>query len=228
MSDMGASKIGVSIIVPLLNESAMAQDLIEHLQNLNAEQVLIVDGGSQDNTVQLLQDAGFTVLSCQAGRAQQMNAGAEKATQAWLLFLHADTRLPVLYKSELLKAAVWGRFDVRFDSPLLAMRVVAFFMNWRSRISGVSTGDQAIFIDTHVFHAVGGFPDMPIMEDIALCKRLRQLHAPFSSTEKVVTSARRWLQNGIVNTVLKMWWYRFVFFIGVSPVALKKGYDDVR
>jgi rSAM/selenodomain-associated transferase 2 len=225
---MGVPKIGVSVIVPLLNESAVAQSLIEHLRSLDAEQILIVDGGSQDNTVKLMQGAGFTVLSSQAGRAQQMNAGAKRASQARLLFLHADTRLPIEYKTELLKADVWGRFDVRFDSSLMAMSVVAFFMYWRSRISGVSTGDQALFIDAHVFHSIGGFPNMPIMEDVALCKRLRQLHAPYSSKYKVLTSARRWLQNGIVKTVLKMWWYRLAFFFGASPVALKKGYDDVR
>ena len=222
------SELGVSIIVPLLNESAVAQELIEHLNSLDAEQIVIVDGGSDDNTVELLQQGGFHVISSDAGRAKQMNAGAKIATQALLLFLHADSRLPNDYKTELLKTHVWGRFDVRFEPSSRAMSVIAFFMNWRSRLSGVATGDQAIFIDATVFHSLGGFPIMPLMEDVAFCKRLRHLHAPFSSKSKVITSARRWMQNGIINTVLTMWWYRLAFFFGISPTLLKKGYGDVR
>lgn len=215
-------------MVPLLNESAVVPELIDHLHSLNAAQIIIVDGGSDDNTVELLKQAGLTVVNSTAGRANQMNAGARQASESILLFLHADTRLPANYQSEIVKAEVWGRFDVRFDSALRAMSVIAFFMNWRSRLSAVATGDQAIFVDASVFNSIGGFPNMPIMEDVALCKRLRQLHAPHSSKAKVTTSARRWVHNGIVRTVLKMWWYRLAFFIGVSPSTLKKGYDNVR
>lgn len=220
--------LGVSIVVPLLNESAVVPELIEHLQGLNTAQIIIVDGGSDDNTVELLKQAGLMVVISVAGRANQMNAGAKHASESMLVFLHADTRLPANYRSEIAKAEVWGRFDVQFDSVSRAMSVIAFFMNWRSRLSAVATGDQAIFVDAAVFDSIGGFPDMPIMEDVALCKRLRQLHAPYSSKAKVTTSARRWLRNGIISTVLKMWWYRLAFFFGVSPSTLKNGYDNVR
>ena len=218
----------VSIIVPLLNESAVVPALILHLDSLDAEQVVIVDGGSKDNTVELLEQAGFQVVVSSAGRATQMNVGAQHATQGLLLFLHADSRLPPNYKAELTKVDAWGRFDVQFDQPSRAMSVIAFCMNWRSRLTGVATGDQAIFVDSGVFESMQGFPEMPIMEDVALCKRLRHLHAPFCSKAKVVTSARRWQQHGIVKTVLTMWCYRLIFFLGVPPDRIKKGYDDVR
>ncbi|MFT4634507.1 MAG: rSAM/selenodomain-associated transferase 2 [Arenicella sp.] len=219
---------GVSIIVPLLNEQAVVASLLEQLDGLGAEQVIIVDGGSQDQTCSLVEAAGYRLLSSQAGRARQMNAGAQQANQPMLLFLHADTKLPKNYKSELAKAAIWGRFDVQFSSRSKAMKMVAFFINLRSRISGIATGDQAIFIDREVFISIAGFPDFPIMEDVALCKRLRHLHRPFSSRAKVTTSARRWQQHGVASTIVKMWWYRLAYFFGVSPSWLKQGYDDVR
>lgn len=218
----------VSIIVPVLNEEANIANLLAHLANLKAQQIIIVDGGSKDHTVELLRQSDVTVLTSPAGRAKQMNAGAAIATEAMLLFLHADTQLPNAYFSAIEQAPMWGRFDVRFDTSSPAMRVIAFFMNWRSRITGVATGDQAIFIDADAFRAIGGFPDMPLMEDVALCKRLRHVHAPHCSKLTVTTSARRWQENGIVATIIKMWCYRLAFFVGVSPAKIKQGYDDVR
>lgn len=220
--------MGVSIIVPLLNEQAVVPSLIEQLDRLAAEQIVIVDGGSSDGTGKLLQAAGYQVVQSSAGRARQMNAGALLATQSMLLFLHADTQLPKNYKSELAKADVWGRFDVKFSSASKAMKMVAFFINLRSRISGVATGDQAIFVDRDAFNAISGFPDFPIMEDVALCKRLRHFHRPYSSSEKVTTSARRWEQNGVAATIIKMWYFRLAYFFGVSPSKLKQRYQDVR
>lgn len=214
--------------MPLLNEEAVAHKLIEHLATLDAEQIVIVDGGSIDATRRIMSDAGFQVLESPAGRAMQMNRGAKLATQSMLLFLHADTELPENYKSELNKADVWGRFDVSFSCSTWAMKMIAFFMNLRSRISDVATGDQAIFVNRDVFESLGGFPNFPIMEDVAFCKRLRQLHRPLNSRAKVVTSSRRWEQNGVSNTIFKMWWYRLAYFFGVSPSKLKQGYDDVR
>jgi len=219
---------GVSIIVPLLNEEAVAEKLMNQLEQSGAEQIIIVDGGSSDSTRELVRAAGYTVVESAAGRAKQMNAGAKLANQRMLLFLHADTKLPKHYKSEIVKADVWGRFDVSFDDQSRSMNMVAYFMNFRSRISSVATGDQAIFVDRDVFQSVGGFPEFPLMEDVAICKRLRQLHRPFNSREKVVTSARRWEQHGVGNTILKMWWYRLAFFLGVSPSKLRRGYEDVR
>lgn len=226
MSDVAAS--GVSIIVPLLNEKAVVPSLIEQLASLAAEQILIVDGGSLDGTAELMRAAGYQVVQCSAGRARQMNAGAQLATRSMLLFLHADTQLPKNYKSELARADVWGRFDVKFSSTSKAMKVVAFFINLRSRISGVATGDQAIFVDRDAFTAISGFPDFPIMEDIALCKRLRHFHRPYSSRAKVTTSARRWEQNGVATTILKMWYFRLAYFLGMPPSKLKQRYNDVR
>ena len=220
--------IGVSIVVPLLNEEAVVPSLIAQLDSIEVEQILIVDGGSTDATRQLLRSAGYDVIDSDAGRAQQMNLGANLATQQMLLFLHADTQLPECFRVELAKAEVWGRFDVSFSSPSKAMNTVAYFMNLRSRISGVATGDQAIFVDRCVFESVGGFPDFPRMEDVALSKRLRQLHRPFNSYAKVRTNARRWEQHGVVKTIFKMWWCRLAYFFGVSPTRLKRGYDDVR
>ncbi len=224
----GGSFIGVSIIVPLLNEEAVAPTLIGQLDSLAAEQVIIVDGGSTDATRDLMQKAGYHVIDSPAGRARQMNVGAKAANQGMLLFLHADTQLPKRYKSELAKAKVWGRFDVSFFSTSKAMAMIAFFMNLRSRISGVATGDQAMFVDRSVFELVGGFPDFPLMEDVALSKRLRQLHRPYSSRERVLTSARRWEQQGVTKTIFKMWWYRLAYFFGIPLLKLKQGYDDVR
>lgn len=219
---------GVSVIVPLLNEAVVAKKLIDQLNKLAAEQIVIVDGGSVDGTQQILRDAGYHVIDSPAGRAKQMNAGADQATEQMLLFLHADTELPRDYKSEIAKARAWGRFDVSFFGDSRAMKLIAFFINLRSRISNLATGDQAIFIDRDVFALIGGFPDLPIMEDVAICKRLRQLYPPRNSRLKVTTSARRWEQNGVFSTILKMWWYRLAYFFGVPPKRLKRGYDDVR
>lgn len=220
--------LDISIIVPLLNESAVAPELIQQLGLLKADEIIIVDGGSVDGTRQLMSNAGFFIIDSPAGRAKQMNTGATFAKNSMLLFLHADTVLPSAFRQELDRADVWGRFDVCFSDSSFSMKVIAFFMNWRSRLSSIATGDQAIFVQKEVFDSVGGFPELPLMEDVALCKRLRQLHQPYNSREKVITSSRRWQENGVLNTVVKMWWCRFAFFLGISPSRLKKGYDDVR
>jgi len=221
---------GVSIIVPLLNESAVVPGLIVHLQELvdAGAEIIIVDGGSHDGTRESLETAGFKLFVSEPGRAKQMNAGAAAASQAWLVFLHADTRLPESWANELRLADGWGRFDVRFDSSSVAMRLIAVSMNARSRLTGVATGDQAMFISRDVFASIGGFPAVPIMEDVAISKTLRQLQSPYCSRARATTSARRWQNNGVVKTVLKMWWYRLAFFVGVSPTKLAGAYDDSR
>ena len=197
------------------------------------DEIIVVDGHSRDDTVRLASPLTDRCLVAGPGRAAQLNAGARVATGDLLLFLHADTTLPDTARDTLMalqrkSGEFWGRFDVTLDSPGLAFRMIATLMNARSRLTGIATGDQAIFIDATVFHSLGGFPIIPLMEDVAFCKRLRHLHAPFSSKSKVITSARRWMQNGIINTVLTMWWYRLAFFFGISPTLLKKGYGDVR
>jgi len=230
----------LAIIVPVLNEIERLPILLKELTQIDAEQIVIVDGGSTDGTIQWLENyflsadsANKVFIQSPAGRSKQMNAGAEKVNQDVLLFLHADTVLPNDAKLEIEKGFsekyVWGRFNVEFDEPGLAMNIIAFFINQRSKLSQIATGDQAIFIERNLFEKVGGFDDIALMEDVAMSKKLYKLgDAPYSSTRKVMTSARRWKQNGVFRTVLKMWWYRLAYFFGVSPDSLAQGYRNVR
>jgi len=220
----------ISVVVPLLNEVANLPRLIRDLNALEFAQTILVDGGSTDGTLEHLEqlESAFQIISSEKGRARQMNAGAAIAECETLLFLHADTKLPSDAKQEITRASHWGHFDVQFDSPSIAMRVVAFFINRRSRLTDIATGDQAIFVTRTLFDSSGGFPDIPLMEDVAICKTLKRRHKPYSSTARVTTSARRWQEHGVVKTVLQMWWYRLAYFLGISPATLKRGYHDVR
>ena len=195
----GDKKKQLSIIVPMLDEAASLPALLEHLRQFRESgcEILLVDGGSSDNSVALGQSAGFPVLRSSRGRARQMNAGAQAATGEVLLFLHADTRLPEAAVTQMDQAfsdrqGIWGRFDVRIEGQPAMLRVVAFFMNLRSRITGICTGDQAIFVLRNNFDRAGGFPDQSLMEDIALSARLRRLNSPMCLTGPAVTSGRRW------------------------------------
>ncbi len=221
---------GISVIVPVLNEVGRLPKLIENLRAIGVEQIIIVDGGSTDGSLPLLQgyEKECTIVKSAAGRSTQMNAGAKRAEQSTLLFLHADTELPREARAEVQQAAHWGRFDVRFDKASLSMQVIAFFMNVRSRLTGIATGDQALFVQRELFESVGGYQNIPLMEDIALCKTLKRQYLPYCSRLKVTTSARRWQEQGVVKTVLSMWWFRFAYFIGVPTESLKRRYDDVR
>lgn len=221
----------LSIIMPVLNEGegiAAALDALADLRTLGTE-VIVVDGGSRDATIQRARMRADRVISASRGRALQMNAGAEKSGGDVLLFLHADTRLPadaehiVLNRLER-SGRSWGRFDVKIDSrnPLLA--VVARLMNIRSRLTGIATGDQAIFVQRDAFHAAGGFAAIPLMEDIALSKRLKRVSRPLCLRECVVTSGRRWENHGVLNTVLLMWRLRLAYFFGADPQALARRY----
>jgi rSAM/selenodomain-associated transferase 2 len=229
-TSVGKEVMRWSVIVPLLNEAANIPYLTEHLIESGADQVILVDGGSTDGTRELLQTvpSHFSVLYSDAGRARQMNAGAGKAIYPVMVFLHADSRLPKHVDQTLNRSADWGRFDIEFDDASISMRVIAFFINLRSRISGIATGDQALFMTRTAFDQVGGFPVQPLMEDIEISKRLKRLSKPLCSRQRVRTSARRWQQHGVVRTVLKMWWYRFAYWCGVSSHRLKRHYDDTR
>jgi rSAM/selenodomain-associated transferase 2 len=158
-----------------------------------------------------------------------MNAGAAKASGDVLLFLHADTRLPrdtehvVLNGLERSKR-VWGRFNVRIEGKHPLLWLVAWLMNIRSRLTGIATGDQAIFVRRDAFNAAGGFPEIPLMEDVALCQRLKRASWPLCLREKVVTSGRRWEKNGVVSTVLLMWRLRLAYFFGADPKDLARQY----
>ncbi|WP_432745170.1 TIGR04283 family arsenosugar biosynthesis glycosyltransferase [Methylobacter sp. G7] len=216
----------LSIIIPVVNE---AEHLVVRLQALrNCCQLLLVDGGSDDNSAKIAKPLVDQVLHSPRGRARQMNCGAAGAQAEVLLFLHADTHLSDNAVSLILQAAAegyqWGRFDVNFDSPQPVFRLIAFMMNRRSRLTGIATGDQALFMTRQAFHAVAGFPDIALMEDIAVSASLKKLGRPCCLTAKVVTSARRWQQHGIFKTILLMWWLRLRYFFGADPNDLVAHY----
>jgi rSAM/selenodomain-associated transferase 2 len=221
----------LSIIMPVLNEGdgiATALDALADLRTLGTE-LIVVDAGSDDATVEQAQLRADQVILAPRGRALQMNAGAEKASGDVLLFLHADTRLPAEADRVVLNGLdrsrrAWGRFDVKIDgrSPLLP--VVAWLMGLRSRLTGIATGDQAIFVRREAFQAVGGFPAIALMEDIAMCKRLKRLGRPLCLRACVTTSGRRWEKNGVLSTILLMWRLRFAYFLGADPKQLARQY----
>jgi rSAM/selenodomain-associated transferase 2 len=221
----------ISIILPVLNEGegiAATLDALADLRALGAE-VIVVDGGSRDATIQRARLRADRVISAPRGRALQMNAGAAKATGDVLLFLHADTRLPadadhVVLNGLERSGRAWGRFDVKVEgrSPLLL--IVGFLMSLRSRLSGIATGDQAIFVRRDAFQEAGGFAEIPLMEDIALCKRLKRVSRPLCLSDRVVTSGRRWDDNGVFATILLMWRLRLAYFFGADPRELAQQY----
>jgi len=223
--------VRLSIVMPVLDEGdtiVAALDALADLRALGVE-VIVVDGGSRDATVQRARLRADRVLAAPRGRAAQMNAGAEMATGDVLLFLHADTQLPEAAELLVLDGLehtgrVWGRFDVRIAGrhPLLA--AVAWLMNARSRLTGIATGDQAIFVKRTEFQAAGGFPPIALMEDVALCKRLKRAGRPLCLRERVVASSRRWEKQGIARTVLLMWHLRLAYFFGADPAQLARRY----
>ena len=221
----------LSIIVAALDEAPGIVAALEALRPLRAggHEVIVADGGSKDGTPARAEGLADRVIQAPRGRARQMNAGAALAGGDALLFLHADTRLPpdagrlVL---EALSRRSWGRFDVRIEgrSPLLA--VIAFCMNWRSRLSGIATGDQAIFVRRELFFAAGGFPDIPLMEDVALSARLKKVSAPACIAARVATSGRRWERHGVLRTIFLMWRLRLAYFCGARPEDLARRYAN--
>ncbi len=218
----------LSIVIPTLDEAAGIARALEALAPLraNGHEVIVVDGGSEDATRELATALADRVIAAPRGRARQMNAGAAAANGDALLFLHADTRLPPqadLAVIAALKDRAWGRFDVRIEgrSPLLA--VVAFFMNLRSRLSGIATGDQAIFVRRGAFP---GFPEIPLMEDVGFSKTMKRQSPPACLREKAVTSGRRWERHGILRTMLLMWRLRLAYFLGAAPDELARRYAN--
>lgn len=220
----------LSVVVPVLNEAAGIAHTLRALAPLRARgaEVLVVDGGSSDGTPLLAQPHADTVLTGPRGRARQMNAGAASARGQVLLFLHADTVLPPEADRLLLGAlghgALWGRFDVHIVGRHPMLRVVARLMNWRSRWSGIATGDQAMFVWRDVFERVGGFPDQALMEDIELSTRLRRLSPPACLRQRVATSGRRWETRGVWTTIFLMWRLRWRYWRGESAQSLAEAY----
>ena len=225
----------LSIIIPVLNEGeriATTLDALAPLRALGVE-VVVVDGGSRDATVQRARLRADRVIPAPRGRATQMNTGAEKATGDILLFVHSDTRLPsdadhVLRNGLEQSGRAWGRFDIRIDSRDPVLRIVGAMMNWRSRLTGIATGDQAIFVKRDAFQKVGGYPPIALMEDIALSKLLKGISAPLCLRERVTTSARRWEKQGVLSTILLMWRLRLAYYLGADPNELAQLYGDVR
>jgi len=220
----------LSVIVPVLNEAAGVPELCTHLMPYVRQgvEVIMVDGGSEDSTAELIECLGFRLIRSPCGRALQMNAGAAAASGDVLLFLHADTRLPPgaleCLQSSVAHAHVWGRFDVRIDGRPAMLALVAWLMNWRSRLTGIATGDQAMFMTRAAFDAVGGFPSQPLMEDIEMSSRLCRLARPICLADQVVTSGRRWEQRGLWRTIFLMWRLRWAYWRGVPASQLAKAY----
>jgi rSAM/selenodomain-associated transferase 2 len=221
----------LSIIMPVLDEGegiAAALDALAALRARGSE-VIVVDGGSRDTTVQQARPRADRVILASRGRAAQMNAGAKQASSDVLLFLHADTRVPADVDHVVLKGLegsgrVWGRFDIKIDGRAPVLAVVAWFMNLRSRLTGIATGDQAMFVRRGAFQAVGGFPAIALMEDIALCKRLKRVSRPLCLRELVTTSGRRWEKKGVLSTIILMWRLRLAYFFGADPKELARQY----
>ena len=220
----------LSIIVPVLDEAEAIAATLDALAAPRAagHEVIVVDGGSSDETPALSRDRADRVIAGRRGRARQMNAGAAEAHGDVLLFLHADTRLPPFGAERIAEAvangAAWGRFDVRIAgrSPMLA--VVATLMNARSRVSGIATGDQAMFVCRDLFERVGGFPDQALMEDVELSRRLRRLTRPACLRARVVTSGRRWERRGVWRTIVLMWRLRWRYWRGAAADDLARAY----
>ena len=221
---------GLSIVVPMLNEAAGIEAALQALAPLRARgaEVIVVDGGSSDASAARAAPLADHVLASARGRARQMNAGAAAARGDLLLFLHADTRLPdaadALLHDAVARGAMWGRFDVHIDGRPALLRLVAALMNQRSRLTGIATGDQAMFVRRDLFQHVGGFPDQPLMEDIELSRRLRALSPPCCLRQRVVTSGRRWETRGVWRTIVLMWRLRWRYWRGESPQVLAEAY----
>lgn len=221
----------ITVVIPVLNERAHLQEAMDQLAPFVRQggQALLVDGGSSDGTPALAAQLGFTVIPSAPGRARQMNAGAGHAAGDALLFLHIDTRLPEGWQQQVIAGLqgthAWGRFDVRISGRARMLKVVACMMNARSRMTGIATGDQAMFMTRAAFSAVGGFPDQPLMEDIEMSKRLLRLSRPACLHGKVTTSGRRWESRGVWTTIFLMWRLRFAYWRGHSASQLAKAYQ---
>lgn len=219
----------ISIIIPVLNEETNLARLGEHLRTIvQQHEIIIVDGGSRDNTLHIAYQFTDAVIVSSPGRALQMNSGAEIASGEVLLFLHADTFLPddalAVIAALSVEKNVWGRFDVRLSSKRFVFRLIETLMNLRSCMTSIATGDQAMFIEKNLFQRVGGFPEIALMEDIEISRRLKKIVKPVCLKHKVITSSRRWENNGVVATVLLMWKLRLYYFFGMSPEKLKQLY----
>ena len=228
----------ISVIIPTLNESSTIARTLTRTVALGFDEIIVSDGSSTDSTPQMVQACcarvpAVRLVTAPTGRARQLNEGVKACNSDILLFLHADTELPPHAKTVIestLKNSlvVGGRFDVRFDRPSRWGTVISWFMNRRSRLTGIATGDQAIFVRRRIFEQMGGFPDIPLMEDIEFSRRLKRQGPTAALTDCVTTSFRRWEKNGPLRTILLMWTLRFLYWLGVNPTRLKHFYGAIR
>lgn len=223
--------MSLSIIIPALNEAGHIAATLDSLQALRRRgvEVIVVDGGSADATVTLAQPAADHVINAERGRAWQMNAGAAAARGEILCFLHADTRLPENADGLIIDGLArtrrsWGRFDVDIEGRHPMLKVIAGMMNWRSRLTGIATGDQALFVTRSLFEAAGRFPEIPLMEDIALSRQLKIYGRPLCIAHRLTTSGRRWERHGLWRTILLMWRLRLAYSLGADPGKLAARY----
>jgi len=232
--------VSIGIIIPTLDEEGALPPTLASLESASFDEIIVVDGGSRDQTQAIVKSyqvsvpsRAIRVIESSPGRARQMNAGAAESRADILVFLHADTRLPSDARSAIETVAsdsqyVGGRFDVQFENDRGCAWLISRMMNLRSRWSGISTGDQAIFVRRTVFQQLGGFEEIPIMEDIDFSYRLKRVGKIAALRSKVVTSFRRWEQRGPLRTIIKMWTLRFLYWIGVRPHTLNQFYGSIR
>ena len=228
---MSLASTKISIIIPTLNEAVALSQNLPSLQSYRqrGHEVILVDGGSHDKTLAVARPLVDRFIQTLKGRAHQMNEGADVAKNDILLFLHADTGLPNLADNLILQALssgryVWGRFNVRFSSEKFIFKLIGNAMNLRSALSGIATGDQAIFVEKKIFEDVGLFDWIPLMEDVSLSKKLLKLSKPYCLKETVKTSSRRWERNGVWKTIFLMWRLRLAYYLGAKPEKLANQY----
>ena len=229
----------VSVIIPVLNEETVIRKMLPELQWIqeSGHELIVVDGGSTDDSLAVAKQYSDTAIVSSQGRAIQMNAGASIATGDVLLFLHIDTVLPSDSLNKIITSLdhgygqnndqlknVWGRFDIRLSGHHFMFRIIEAMMNVRSRLTGISTGDQAIFVNKELFQKIGGYLDIPLMEDIEISRRLKKISRPVCIQDRVIASSRRWEVLGIYRTVFLMWRLRLSYWLGVSPARLVKQY----
>lgn len=221
----------LSIIIPCLNEAEGIGESLQSLAPLRARgaEIVVVDGGSTDSTLEIARPLADQVITAPRGRALQMNAGAARARGDLLLFLHADCRLPPVADGLIIDGLnrahkTWGRFDVTLTGTDPLLRVVGAMMNLRSRVTGIATGDQGLFVTRSLFEAAGRYPDIALMEDIAICKTLNQYGKPLALRHRLTVSGRRWEKHGVLRTIVLMWRLRFQYWLGANPNELAKRY----
>ena len=225
----------LSIVIPVLNEADGIAFFLDSLQSMRhaGHELIVVDGGSSDATLQHAAPLADRIIRSPRGRAQQMNAGAAVACGEVILFLHADSIFPVGGAAAIAEALGasgrgWGRFNIRLTGDRFLFRTIEWFMNMRSRLTGIATGDQGIFVERQFFESIGGFPAIPLMEDIALSARLKRIERPICHNATIKTSSRRWERHGAWRTIWLMWRLRYAYWRGADPSALAQRYYSNR